>query len=468
MNYFPYRRVIAVIRAALIISSGPIISHAQTLNIYDAVNNAVINYPLLQQRQQEVAAGKAHITTINGNRLPSLILQDQVNAGTDNSLQGAYFSLGMVPSTPGNYTAVQNNPNPGNIAISFVQWEFFTFGYYNAQQKEAKAQLEVSMANLGSDKYVLSENVISLYLDWLKKYRLLQIQQENVRRAEVILTSIRATVLSGLKPGVDSSTASAVYADARISYLQALDNYNYDGIMLGTYTGTKTEGISPDTSIISPALLQAPPAQVQFADSIPCNHPLLETYQKQYEQQLAANNAISKKYLPRVGLDAATWERSSGISPGQNYPDNLANGMPYSRYNYLFGLTLTYNLFDLKHRHDELAEGRYMAQARQSAVKTEQISLNASLQQANATYRTTLEKLKELPIELSSARQAYEQQIALYRSGLNTLIDVTNAQYVLLQAETNYVLTQDELLQILYMRAGLSGQLDTFLQNFKK
>ena len=440
---------------------------AQTLNLFDAVNNAVANYPLLQQRQAEVAAGRAHVNTVNGNRLPSLILQDQLNMGTDNSLQGAYFSLGIVPSTPGSYTNVQNSPNAGNIAISLLKWEFYTFGYYNAQQKEAKAQLGVNEARLNSDKYVLTENIVSLYLDWLKKYRLLQIQNENMQRAQVILTSIRATVLSGLKPGVDSSTASAAYSDARISYMQALDNYNYDRINIATYTGINTANLVPDTSIIVPSLLQNTNL-VQPSDSVIAGHPLLEMYQKQYEQQLADNNTISKKYLPRFGFDGATWLRNSGISPTGNYPDNLAYGMPDSKYNYLFGLTLTYNIFDLKHRHDELVEGRYMANAKQSALQTQQMSLNAMMQQANSTYATTLEKLKEIPVQLYSARQAFGQQMALYRSGLNTLIDVTNAQYVLLQAETNYIITQDELLQLLYIRAGLGGQLDTFLQNFKR
>jgi outer membrane protein, adhesin transport system len=442
-------------------------SIAQTVNLYDAVNNAVINYPLLQQRQAEVAAGRAHITTVNGNRLPSLVLQDQGTKGSDNSLQGAYFSLGMVPSTPGSYTTVHNNPNTGNVALSFLKWEFYTFGYYNAQQKEAKSQLAVSEANLAGDKYLLSENIISLYLDWLKKYRLLQIQNENMQRAQVVLSAIRATVLSGLKPGVDSSTASAVYSDARINYLQALDNYNYDKIALGTYTSINIDNAMPDTSIISPALLQNT-AAVPLSENVSPEHPLVEIYQKQYEQQLANSNTISKKYLPRLGLDGAAWVRNSGISPTGVYPESLADGMPYSRSNYLFGLTLTYNLFDLKHRHDELSESRYLADAKKDALQTQQLSLNAMMQQANSTYSTTLEKLKELPVELAAQRQAYGQQMALYRSGLNTLLDVTNAQYMLLQAETNYVITQDALLQLAFIRAGLAGQLDNFLQNFKK
>ena len=461
------RRISALRIFVLLFAAAPLVGTAQTLNLYDAVNKTVANYPLLQQRQAEVAAGRAHVTTVNGNRLPSLTLQDQLVAGTDNPVQGAYFSLGMVPSTPGSYTAVNNNPYEGNLAISFLKWDFYTFGYYNAQQKEAKAQLGVNEANLNSDKYQLTENIVSLYLDWLRKYRLLQIQNENMQRAGVIFTAIRATVLSGLKPGVDSSTASAAYADARISYLQALDNYNYDRIAIGTYTGLNTTDLSPDTSIVDPSVLQTP-EDVKLSDSVAPGHPLLDVYRKLYEQQLASNKTISRQFLPRFGFDGATWVRSSDISPAEVYPESLGEGMSYSRYNYLFGLTLTYDLIDLKHRHDAIAENRFKANATQNALQTQQLNLNTMLQQANSTYAITLQKLKEIPVQLYSAQQAYGQQLALYRAGLNTLIDLTNAQYVLLQTETSYVNMQDELLQLLYIRAGLGGQLDTFLQKFKR
>ncbi len=445
----------------------PMSAGAQTLTLYDAVSKVIVNYPQIKQRQAEVAAGRAHITTVNGNKLPTLILMDQATLGTDNSMQGAYFSMGMVPSTPGNNLVVQNSPNMGNTAISFLKWDFLTFGYYNAQRQYANTQLAINEANLNSDKYLLTQNTVTLYLDWLKKYRLLRIQGENVSRAGVILSAIRATVLSGLKPGVDSSTASAAYSDARITYLKALDDYNYDRITLNTYTGIAGENIIPDTAIVSTDLLDGT-IRMPLSDSVPSDHPLLDVYQKQYELQLANMNTISKKYLPHLGVDGATWMRSSGISPTGVYPANLDVGMPNTRYNYLLGLSLTYNIFDLKHRHDELAEGRYESSAMQSAVQTQQENLGRMMTQANSTYATTLEVLREIPRQLFAARQAYGQQVALYKSGLNTLIEVTNAQYALLQAETSYVNTQDELLQLLYIRAGLSGQSDLFLQNFKK
>ena len=467
MVHSMFRRLRAFLGYLLIIFITSFPGSAQVVSLYDAVARATANYPLLQQRRAEIAAARAHVNTVNGSRLPSLLLHEQLGLGSDNPLQGAYFSLGTIPSTPGGYAAVHNNPNPDNTAIAYLKWDFYTFGYYNAQQKEAKSALAVNEASLVSDRYMLTENMVALYLDWLKTYRLLQIETQNVDRARVILTAIRANVQSGLKPGVDSSTASASFSVARIAYLQALDNFNTGRIAIAAYTGISGNNIVPDTVILSPSALPAG-VPVNTADSVPTSHPLLIVYQKQYEQQLSTGQTISRKYLPRLGFDAAAWVRNSGISYAGVYPADLSAGMPYNRSNYLFGLTLSYNLFDMKHRRDELVENSFLSQAKQSQLQTRQLELNRMVQQANATYATTLEKLNELPVQLTSARQAYAQQLALYRAGLNTLIDVTNAQYVLLQAETGYVITQDELAQLLYIRAGLGGQLDNFLQNFKR
>ena len=101
----------------------PLAGNAQTLNLYDAVDRAVKTYPQLQQRRAEVSAGRAHVTTVKGNALPSLMLQDQFDVGTNNTEQGAYFSLGIVPSTPGGSpTAKPNyNPSPVNIGLTALQ-----------------------------------------------------------------------------------------------------------------------------------------------------------------------------------------------------------------------------------------------------------------------------------------------------------------------------------------------------------
>jgi adhesin transport system outer membrane protein len=451
----------------LVLAAAHTTAWGQSLNLYDAVNQSLANYPQIKQRQAEVTASRAHVTTVNGNRLPSLRLIEEATAGTANSLPGAYFSLGVIPSTSGSIRANNNSATAsGNIGIAYLDWQFYTFGYYNAQQKEAKAQLKTSKASLEADKYLLSQSVITLYLDWLKKYRLLKIEAANVERTHTILNAIKAVVNSGLKPGVDSATAGAEYARARIAYLQAQGDYQYDQAYLHTYTGTDTTGMTPDTSIFTGSFNDKI-KMFEPADSVTDSHPLLAPYKRKYEQQAAAGNTIAHKFLPHVAFEGAGWMRGSSISNTDTYAPDALDATANTRYNYLVGLSLSYNLFDIKHRQDELRENRYQVDAAKYAVQNQQLQLNRLLQQAGIGYNTTMQKLQELPVRLQSARQAYGQQVALYKAGLNTLTDVTNALYMLSQSETDLVLAQDDMLQLLYMRAALSNQSAIFLQQFK-
>ncbi len=444
----------------------PITAKTQTLNLYDAVINTITNYPLLKQRVAEIKTAKAHEQTIAGNRLPSLILQNQLDMGTVNSLPGSYFPLGIIPSVSGgNSVTNKSQMNVGDIAISFLQWEFYNFGYVNAQQNEAIANTELYKAILEKDTYLLTLNVVAQYLDWQKKYNLLHIEINNLSRAKLIYSSIKANVLSGLKPGVDTSTAKAAYSGARLSYLKALDDYNTAKISLFSYTGIKNDLLLPDTNSINKLLLNE---LVTFKqeDSISLSHPLLNVYLKKVDMEFANNKVLSKKYLPHFAFTGAAFLRGTGISPTGNYSTDM--NMPYNRYNYLMGLSISYNIFDIKHRKDQLLEGKYTIEAMQEELKTQTLSLNTMLQQATSSYNITLEKLTEIPIQQQAATDAYNQQLALYRSGLNTIIDITNAQYILMQAETNYAIAQNDLIMLLFIRAGLNGQSDKFLQKFKQ
>ena len=175
-----------------------------------------------------------------------------------------------------------------------------------------------------------------------------------------------------------------------------------------------------------------------------------------------------RRFLPKLDLNGAYWFRNSGISPSGTYPaTDMAFGMPYGRVNYLFGLTFSYDLANLQHRHDVVMEDKYLAESKLQAKNLEKLNLERLARQAAAAHTATLNKLTAIPLQLNAAQRAYEQQSALYRAGLNTLIDLTNAQYALRQAATNLVVAKGDLLQVVYLRAALNGQSDTFIQSFK-
>lgn len=446
----------------LMLMAIPLTIRAQVLSLNEAIGKAVSSYPLLKQRMDQVEAAKAHVQSVSDNRLPSFNLQEQLTLGTNNAVDGAYFGMGVVPSTTG---GVGNDnvwqANSGNVATAFLQWNFYNFGYYNALVSQARSEWAAGRSQLDRDRYLLTMQVIGIYLDLLKKSRLLEVERENVERVGAVLTAIRATAAGGLRPGVDSVTEGAAYAQAKIDFLQASNNYSSDKVALSVITGMDTLHMEPDTTLIERISQGA-----WGADTITDAHPLLNVYHQQYLATLAQNKSISRQYLPKFGLEAAGWSRSSSIDASGAY-GNLTDGWGYQRQNYLFGLSVTYNLFDLKKRKDQLREGDYQAKANEEALEGQRLQLDKLLQQTEVAYLSVQAKLKELEVQRQSAAQAYQQQLALYNGGLTTLLDVTNALYVLHGAETNYVVNQDELSQVLSTRAGLDNHLDEFVQQLK-
>lgn len=171
--------------------------------------------------------------------------------------------------------------------------------------------------------------------------------------------------------------------------------------------------------------------------------------------------------MPRVALESAVWMRASDINSTGVYTPGLDGGFTNKRYNYLMGLTLSYDLFGLKKQKDEMNEDRSLAEAKKYAVDEQQIQLKRLEMQVEASYRNVLLKLQELPVQLRAATMAYEQQRALFKSGLNTMPDVTNALFQLKNAESSLVQSRIDLLKLIYMNAELSNTSDALLNNFK-
>ena len=76
-------------------------TRGQSVNLYELVGFADKNYPLLQQRQAEIAYSQLHEHTVRSAALPTVAVQEQPDYGTVNSVAGAYFPLGLVPSLSG-------------------------------------------------------------------------------------------------------------------------------------------------------------------------------------------------------------------------------------------------------------------------------------------------------------------------------------------------------------------------------
>ncbi|MBW8686871.1 TolC family protein [Chitinophaga rhizophila] len=459
-------------RLLFCLSAGlPLHVRAQTtgnsLPLQQAIALTLEHYPSLKAKKTLSKAGEAHTIDVRHNWWPAVRLVEETTIGTDNGLYGSYFPLGTIPSTSGGIRAANKSDlMSGNIAMAQVQWEVYNFGAYRTQREEAIQQQKVAGMDADITANDLMSAVVRDYLGMLQYRALMKIQEDNIERTRSVQRAVTAIVLHGLKPGVDSSIAAAELSKARLNYLDIQNSYRSVRLHMSMLTGLDTSAIQPDTLYNSGLLALL--AATTDTSTVAASHPVLQYHNGILLQQQKHEAVIRRAALPKVSILAAGWMRGSSGQFDDIYNKNLWTGLNYSRYNYLAGLALTYNLADIGHTRDRVREQRLKTKAAAEQVQTTQAVLNNSLQQAKLNIHTALDKLQEMPAQLNAARAAALQKMALYKGGLTNIIEVTNALYLLNRAETDMVQTRNAAWQALFTQAFAANAINELVQQLEQ
>jgi len=432
-----------------------------------AIDSALHNYPELKSKQYQVASATASATDAENQVLPSLTISDQVDLGTDNGLGGSYFPMSIIPSTSGGIRA-ENNANAfsGNIGVAYLQHELYNFGLNGARIESANSLVNFSKADYEASSYLLQFHVAQLYFELLRYRLLVATQQRNIDRYRVLYGYIKAYTSSGLKPSVDSTIANAEISTATIQYIQTTETYNKLKREFIYYTGLQRNDFEIDTAIyyLPETWLNRLEENVS-GDSVDNNNPVLEYYNNRWEYSMSQENLISKSYLPKLYLVGSAWVRGSSITPQDVY-GNLSTGLDYSRYNYMAGLALSYDIVNLIHRNDKTDIQHYQSESAREDVVEQKTLLESQLKQADIAIQAAIDRAREIPLLLSAAQNVYAQKLAQYNAGLANITDLTDASYLLYKAETDQSEVLPFLLSTLLQKAVANNTLNTFLANF--
>jgi outer membrane protein TolC len=420
--------------------------------------------PVIKQREAGINASKAGLTATRHSFLPQIRASEQVNIGTDNSLAGSYFTFGITPSTSSGVSAEnKSTAESGNLGIIYSEYELYNFGLNTAKVNNAKAGIDLQEANLQREQYVLQLQVARLYFSILKNQYKLHADKQNVYRYDNIYSVIRALASAGIRPGADSSLARAELSKAKVNYNQTM------GILLqlkdemGYLTGLPASLIIIDTA--SPD----PDKHIIQSDSLTSNastFPLIRSFLSRRNTYLTNEQVIRKSYLPKIILAASTWARGSSIQYNDNYK-SLPYGWGYQRFNYVAGIAVTYNLFNGLYKKDQLAINRFQFEASDADLQQQLLALQADSRKADHAIQTASANFLEIPVQLQSANDTYRQKVAQYKAGLISLIDLTNASFVLYRSQIDYSEGLTDLFQARLDKAASTGSLYNFIQSFK-
>ena len=472
-NYFKIKRTPATFLLSLmllILSSKT--SSGQTKTVFSlkqAIDTAIQNYPELKAKKLQVESAKMTLTDAKDQRLPSIKVSDQIDLGTANSTPGSYFGFGLVPSTSGSIRTAENtNDFGGTIGVAYIEYELYNFGLNSARIGFANSLINVNNADYNKEAYVLQYNIANLYFELLKYKLLTDIQLKNIERYRVLYNYIKAFTGSGIKAGVDSSVANAELSKAKIQYIETQAKYNKLKSEFIYFTGVKNSNIDVDTNLFhfTDVKINQMESNV-IADSVSSNNPLLAYYKSRWDYALAQEKLVKKSYLPKLNFVGAAWTRGSSISSKDVYGD-ISSGFNFERYNYMGGLALTYNITDIFHRRDKGSIFDYQAQAVEEEMAGQKSLLENQLQQADIDIQAALDRVKEIPIQLKAAQDAFAQKTAQYDAGLINIVELTNVSYLLNSAETDMVTAKTDLLNTLLHKAVTNNSLNIFINQFNR
>lgn len=432
-----------------------------TVSLKTILNKVDQNAPSLITDSALIGIRQAQATETRSNWLPNLRLNYQADVGTNNNTAGPYFGFGIVPSNSrGVRTENNNSAVLTNLGIAALEWEVYNFGTYAAQNRVAKLEVETEQKNFAQSKYNLQAYTIGYYLQLLRLQDYLNIQSLNIRRNEQIRRSIQSLAKSGLRPGVDTSLAEAELSKSRLNFIELDNQMKQVQLKLSAISGFPYQSIVPDTTIELSLIKQVTAPLQLTADT--ANHPMISYYQSLLDNSRQRESLVKKQYNPKIMLEAAAWGRGSSVDANDNF-NNLSNGWGFSRSNYLVGIGISYNLFDIRRKNLKLNTQKAATIYAEKKL-TEQKSLVAlGISQADVELNTARQRLLEIPNQLKAANAGYRQKLSLYKSGLTDIIELNAALSILYRAETDYAQAKYAYTSALFQKAVTGNQVNTVL-----
>jgi adhesin transport system outer membrane protein len=434
---------------------------SQPVKLKDLLMKVNQKAPTLLTDSASILIRRAQAAEVRGNWLPNLKLNYQTDIGTNNNDAGPYFGFGIIPSDT---RGVRINSNTtvvsANVGVAALDWEIYNFGAYGAQNRVANSEINVGISQFNQSKFQLEAYTINNYLQLLRLQDYLNIQVRNIQRNQEIRKSVQSLAKSGIRPGVDTSIAEAELSKARLNYIELLNQLKQLQLQLSAISGIPYQSVIPDTMVTKKLLNNFMYDSLNSPDT--GNHPLINYYKALYQNSIDREELVKKSYNPKLMFEGAIWGRGSSIDANDHF-NNISSGLGFNRNNYLIGLGITYNVFDLPRRHLRLSTQKTITNYTLKSLQEEQAGIGLESSQANEEINTARQRLQEIPNQLNAANAGYRQKLSLYRSGLTDIIELNAALNILYRAETDYVSAKYNYNHALFQKALAENQVNNIL-----
>ena len=433
------------------------------LTLEQAIDFSLANYPAVRASMERALASKQGVSLSRTSYLPRTDLLWQSNRATRNNIFGLLLPQPVVPSISGPVLSSTSDRGVwGSAAGILISWEPFDFGYRGANVDVAKAAEGRANAELALTKLDIAGVVGDAFFRLAAAQQQVGAAEADVDRRQVLATSVHALVKEELRPGADASRADAELAAAKIQLIRAQELERESQATFAELLGLAGSKVA----INADSLLATPPMSYASQSAL-SDHPAARIANSTLFETKAKEKVLSKSYYPRFNLQGSFSGRGSGANPDGTFGTGT-DGLDLMRHNWAVGLTASFAVLDFPSLHfkKQIEQSNERAQ-RAEYDKTLQ-TLTAQSERAKAAYDSAVLISQNTPVELDAARLGERQASARYQAALAPIVEVAEAQRLLLQAETEDNLARLSVWRAMLGEALAQGDLGPFLESVRK
>jgi outer membrane protein TolC len=193
-------------------------------------------------------------------------------------------------------------------------------------------------------------------------------------------------------------------------------------------------------------------------------HPTLSFYQTQLNATQQRAVAIKRSFRPSITLVGAAWLRGSGVyNEDDSYHSDFQSGTEYRVSNYLLGIATRWVISDFLPIRQRYKIEQNRISRDEEIYKEQDLKIIRQQRESELQFELALDQARMAPVQLASARQAFQQANARYKSGLADLPTLLQSMTALNKAETDLAIAYSNAWRSLLAVAAAKGDISLFL-----
>lgn len=413
----------------------------KVLTLAAALEYAAAHQPAIEQAMAEIAAREAQARVPRAGWLPQASMQAQWLVGTVNQTTASYINVrgvevARVTATP--VTAHTSwTPTPSSLVAATVTQQLFDFGRIAAQAAVADAQTEVARASAAQVQLDIRLRVEEAFNAVLAGKHILAATQEAYRRAEGLYRLAETGVRSGLRPPIDRTRAQAELAQAEVQRTRAEASITSAQAALAAVIGSSD--LLVDAAELQPA--DHPfPGLTEALRSAEEHSPEVMAALARLHAQEAQTSALTRELLPNLFVSGSIWGNAGGAQVANGEPA-YGNGWLPSVGNFSVSVVLQWHLLDpTAIRRRSAAQQRQRVERAAVAVARREVVLQ--VQRSYLDLEAAQKTLPALAATVTASKANLDQAQARFRAGLGTIIELTDAEALLINAQLGLAVGQ--------------------------